>query len=146
MMLGYAIEVSPDDNDTLLVTCVALPELTTFGTDLPDASRRAGDAVEEALSARMSEGRDLPALQHGEAGRDFAALPIVTALKIALYRALREDGLTRAELQRRLQWPHREQVDRLFRLDHASRVSQLEAAFHALGRELEINVSRNLAA
>jgi hypothetical protein len=45
----------------------------------------------------------------------------MTALKVSLYRSLREAGLTRAELMRRLGW-NRESVDRLFRLDHASRL------------------------
>jgi hypothetical protein len=40
------------------------------------------------------------------------------SLKASLYRALRESGITRAELMRRLGW-NRESVDRLFRLDHA---------------------------
>jgi antitoxin HicB len=146
-MLGYRIDIEPDDNDTFLVTCPALPELTTFGETPQDATRRASDAVEEALAARMSEGRDLPSLERADDDRGaFAVLPVVTSLKVALYRAIREDGITRAELQRRLQWPHREQVDRLFRLDHASRFQQLEAAFNALGRDLEVSVKRSRAA
>jgi antitoxin HicB len=40
--------------------------------------------------------------------------------------------ISRAELARRLKW-HREQVDRLFRLDHKSQLDQLEAAFKAIG-------------
>ena len=40
MMLGYRIKIEPDDNGTLLVTCPALPEVTTFGDDEADAMRR----------------------------------------------------------------------------------------------------------
>jgi hypothetical protein len=39
----------------------------------------------------------------------------MTSLKASLYRALRESGITRAELMRRL-GGNRESVDRLFRL------------------------------
>jgi antitoxin HicB len=66
-------------------------------------------------------------------------LPILIALKVQLYIMLRESGITRAELSRRLGW-HREQVDRLFRLDHASRLDRLEAAFKALHRELDVEI------
>jgi antitoxin HicB len=59
------------------------------------------------------------------------ALPLMTSLKASLCRALRESGITRAELMRHLGW-NRESVDRLFRLDHASRLGQIEAAFKAL--------------
>jgi antitoxin HicB len=48
-------------------------------------------------------------------------------------------GMTRAELAPQLGW-HREQVDRLFRLDHASRVDQIEAAFELLHRQVDIDV------
>lgn len=46
---------------------------------------------------------------------------------------------TRAELARRLGW-HREQVDRLFRLDHASRLDRLKATFKALHREMGVEI------
>ena len=66
-------------------------------------------------------------------------LPALTVLKVELYRQLREAGMTRAELARRLGWK-RESVDRLFRLDHASRLEQLEAAFGALGQAVSVSV------
>jgi antitoxin HicB len=40
-MIGYRIKLAPDDNGTVLVTCPALPEVTTFGEDEVDALRRA---------------------------------------------------------------------------------------------------------
>ena len=40
---------------------------------------------------------------------------------------------------RRLGW-NRESVDRLFRLDHASRLDQIEAAFTALGKSVALEV------
>ena len=52
-MLGYTIKLTNDDNGTLLVTCPALPEVTTFGTDRLDAFNHAVDAIEEALAARI---------------------------------------------------------------------------------------------
>ncbi len=60
MMLGYRIKIEADDNGTLLVTCPALPEVTTFGDDAADAMRRAVGAIEEAIAARMADGEDVP--------------------------------------------------------------------------------------
>jgi antitoxin HicB len=68
-------------------------------------------------------------------------LPALTALKIELYWALQDAKITRAELMRRLKW-NRESVDRLFRLDHASRLDQIEAAFHALGRRVSVRIGK----
>lgn len=136
-MLGYRIKLEPDDNGTLLVTCPALPEVTTFGDDEADAMRHAVDAIEEAIASRVSDGEDIPEGQRR--GPHLVRLPALTVLKIELYRRLREEGITRAELARRLGWK-RESVDRLFRLNHASRLEQLEAAFAALGQAVSISV------
>jgi antitoxin HicB len=138
-MLAYQIKLTPDDNGTLLVTCPALPEVTTFGETRADANAKAINAIEEALAARISRGQDIPAGAVPGA-RQVVRLPLLTSMKVMLYvRALRS-GVTRAELARRLDW-HREQVDRLFRLDHYSRVDQIEAAFRALGAEIDAVVA-----
>ncbi len=136
-MLGYRIKTEPDDNGTLLVTCPALPEMTTFGDDEAGAMRHAVGAIEEAIASRIAGGEDIP--QGHQRGPRLVRLPALTVLKVELYRQLREAGMTRAELARRLGWK-RESVDRLFRLDHASRLEQLEAAFAALGQAVSVSV------
>jgi antitoxin HicB len=136
-MLGYRIKLEPDDNSTLLVTCPALPEVTTFGDNESDAIEHATGAIEEAIAARIADGDDVPAGQ--QRGPRLVRLPALTVLKVQLYRQLREAGITRAQLARRLGWK-RESVDRLFRLDHASRLEQLEAAFAALGQSVSVSV------
>lgn len=127
MTLAFHVKLTPDDNGTLTVTCPALPEVTTFGDDKTDALVHAADAIGEALAARIADGQNIP---YGSSGSPSVPIPAQTAVKIQLYRALRNHRITRAELARRLDW-NRESVDRLFRLDHNSRLDQLEAAFHA---------------
>jgi antitoxin HicB len=60
MKLSYRILLEPDDNDTFLATCPALPEVTTFGQNELEAMVHARDAIEEALAARVSQGQDIP--------------------------------------------------------------------------------------
>ena len=67
-------------------------------------------------------------------------LPIQTSLKVLLYRAMRERDVRKANLAQRLGWKA-PQVDRLFDLRHASRLDQLEAAFAALGKRIDVVVS-----
>ena len=71
--------------------------------------------------------------------RVLVILPMQTSLKVELYRLLTRENVTRAELMRRLNWK-RESVDRLFRLNHATRLEQFDAAFRALGHRVEISV------
>ncbi len=62
-------------------------------------------------------------------------LPLAASMKVLLFLVCRGRGVTRAELARRL-GRHREQVDRLFRID------QLEAAFKAAGEPFEQAIKR----
>ena len=137
-MMSYRIEMNADDNGMLLVTCPDLPEVTTFGVDVEDARRHALEAIEEAIAARIDAGVPLPQPKRRGAQRP---VTLLTELKAQLYTIMKNDDVTRAELARKLDW-HREQVDRLFRLDHASRVDQIEAAFKALGRGIEVRSLR----
>jgi antitoxin HicB len=143
MMLRYPIKLEPDDNGTLLVTGPALPEVTTFGENEEDAVRHAVDAIEGALAARIADGTEIPAPPRQlPRGCEALVLPLMMTLKTSLYCSLRKEGITRAELGRRLKW-NRESVDRLFRLDHASRLEQIEAAFHALGKTVEVRIEQS---
>ena len=135
-MLAYPI-VLEDDDGALLATSRDFPELTTFGTDKEDALARAVDALEEAIAARIHDGRDIP---QPSRGREVAVLPTLTALKVMLYQGMREQGIGKAELARRLGW-HLPQVDRILDVHHNSRMDQVDAAMGAIGRHLHVKAS-----
>ncbi len=135
-MLTYLILLEEDDG-TLLATSPDFPELTTFGMDRDEALARAVDALEEAIAARIHDGRDIPAPSQGP---EIAVLPTLTAIKVMLYQGMREQGIGKAELARRLGW-HRPQVDRVLDVQHNSRMDQLDAALGAIGRHLYVRAS-----
>ena len=68
-------------------------------------------------------------------------LPTLTAAKVLLYQAMCEEGVRKADLARRLDC-HMPQVDRLLNLNHASRLDQLDAAFRALNRHMNVSVEQ----
>jgi antitoxin HicB len=136
--MWYEVILEADDNGAFLVTVPAFSEITTFGENELDALRRARDAIEEAIAARIAEGSEVPKLAK-EAPPLKVKLPWLTFLKTALYIVCRDKGITRAELARRLRW-NREQVERLFKLDHNSRLDQLEAAYRAAGLNVTLSV------
>ena len=89
------------------------------------------DALESALSFYVDDRRTLPepSIQPG--------LPTVSpsalgCIKLGVYREMLAQGIRKADLATRLGWKA-PQVDRLFDLNHASRLDQLEAAANALG-------------
>ena len=134
-MLDYPVELTPDDNGTLLVTAPDFPELTTFGEGRKDALARAEDALEEAIAARIAHRDDVP---RPSGGRVTVTLGSLTAVKVLLYRGMREQGVGKAELARRLNW-HLPQVDRALDIGHKSRLDQLDAALLAIGLQLRIS-------
>lgn len=137
-MSWYPIHLEIDDNSTFIVTAPDFPEVTTFGENLPQAMRNGRAAIEEAISARIADSEEIPPAPSETSGKGhFVELPMLVVLKTSLYSECRRAGVTRADLMRRLGW-HREQVDRLFRLDHKSQISQLETAFRAIGLRVQV--------
>ncbi len=136
--MDYPIKLKRDDDGTFLATSVDFPELATFGEDREDALRHAVDALEEAIAGRIARREEIP---QPSTGRNRAHLPTQTEIKVLLYIAMREQGVRKSELARRLRW-HTPQVDRLLNLRHASRMDQIESAFNALGARLSIEVER----
>lgn len=135
----YRLKFTSDDNDTFLVTSPEFPEVSSYGETEAEALRWGLDAIIEAIAGRIHFQDDIPP-PHAKRPRGHAVeLSLLHYLKLALYLALRQKGLTRAELARRM-GSHRETVDRLFRLDHNSRMDQLEAAFNALGVPIDVEV------
>jgi antitoxin HicB len=141
--LGYIVTLELDDNGTVFGTCPAMPEVSLFGDDEGNALLHAPAAIEEAIARRIADWIDLSApidMRDVPRGCLFVPLPLMTWLKVQLYCVIRERGVTRADLVRSLNW-HREQVDRLFRLDHNSRLDQIEAAAKAAGAEIEARIT-----
>lgn len=135
-MLAYPIALE-DDDGTLLVTSPDFPELTTFGEDRDEAVARAVHALEEAIAARIHDRKDIPPPSQGET---YALLPTLTSVKVMLYQGMRDQGVGKAELARRLGW-HLPQVDRVLDVQHRSRLDQMDAALGAIGRRLHVTAA-----
>ena len=135
-MLTYPIALE-DDDGTVLVTSPDFPELTTFGEDRDEAVARAVHALEEAIAARIHDRKDIPAPSQGET---YAVLPTLTSVKVMLYQGMRDQGIGKAELARRLGW-HLPQVDRVLDVQHRSRLDQMDAALGAIGRRLHVTAA-----
>jgi antitoxin HicB len=135
--MRYTVILTPDDNGTLLVTVPDLPEAVTFGEDRAEALARAADAIESALMGAMADREDIAAPR--ASGPDSVTLPALASAKIALYQAMRAEGVGKAALAKKL-GVALPQVDRLLDLRHASRLDAIERALAALGRSITIVV------
>ena len=135
-MLAYPIMLEEDDG-AILATSPDFPELTTFGDDQEEAVTRAVEALEEAIASRIHDRKEIPPPSLGTA---YAKLPTLTSVKVMLYQGMRDQGITKAELARRLGW-HLPQVDRVLDVQHRSWLDQMDAALGAIGWQLHVSAA-----
>ena len=141
-MYRFPVTLTADsESGGFVVTFPDIPEAITQGEDVPDALKRAVDALETALSMYMDDRKDIPVPSRARAGRYSVDLPPISAAKAALYRELRSSGMKKAELARKLGW-QKSQVDRLLDLMHKSRLDQLEQALQVFDKVIVLDVKR----
>jgi antitoxin HicB len=140
-MRAYPAALTPDTEGGLTATFRDVPEAITEGDTREEALLRAEDALESALAMYIAAGEPLPTPSKVEADEEMVPLSALGMGKTALYEAMREQAVGRAEIARRLRW-HLPQVSRVLDLRHAPRMEQVEAALAALGLRLIIDVAR----
>ena len=83
---------------------------------------------------------DIPVPSQPRRGERLVATPITTALKAAVSMAMRDDGISKAELARRMHVNEKE-ARRMLDPGHPTKVPALERALAALGRRAVIAVT-----
>jgi antitoxin HicB len=140
-MRAYPAILTPDPDGGFTVTFRDVPEAITEGDTREEALLRAEDALESALAMYIAAKEPLPVASNAAAGEEIVPLSALGMAKTALYDAMREQDVGRAELARRLRW-HLPQVNRVLDPRHASRMEHVEAALAALGLRLIVDVAR----
>jgi antitoxin HicB len=137
--LDYPVRLKPAEEGGYVVTFPDVPEAITQGEDREEALLRAVDALETALEFYTDDGRDLPRAGKPRRGQRTVRPCAQTCIKLSIYQTMRDEGVRKSELARRLGW-HLPQVDRLLDLHHASRLDQAETALGALGKRLVVGL------
>lgn len=137
-MFDYPVVLEEQPEGGFVATFPDVPEAVTQGEDADEALLYAVDALEAALSFYVEGRKPLPDPSAAE-GRPTVRPSALECAKLGVYREMLAQGLRKTDLARRLNW-HLPQVDRLFDLSHASRLDQIEAAAHALGKRMEVRV------
>jgi antitoxin HicB len=140
MQFVYPAALLPEpDGGGFVVTFRDWPEALTQGDTEAEALQEATDCLEEAMAGRIDDQRPIPSPSPGLPGEWAVAVPLVTAMKAALYLALRETGISLPELAQRLGVPEKE-AKRLINPRHATKAETLERALSRLGRWLAVEV------
>jgi len=138
--MEYAAVFEPAEEGGFVVRFPDFGWGITQGDTEEEAEEMAVDAIRTMIREliRQSEEIPRPGKRRGRKHR-MIRVAALDAAKAELYMAFRSAGIRKAELARRLRIP-KTTVDRLFDLDHHSRLDQLEAAFAALGKRLGVEI------
>lgn len=134
--LAWPADLQWQEDGSILVSFPDIPEALTEGATKAEALTQARDCLIAALGGYVEERRAIPEPSPVR-GRAMVTLPVLVAAKIALYGAMRSQGVGNTALAARL-GVSEGAVRRLVDLDHRSHIGQVETALHSLGQRLTV--------
>ena len=137
MRYVYPCVLTPEEGGGFFVRFPDVPGALTCGDDRGEALLMAEDALAVALAGYVQQQRDIPLPSPVKKSQEVVTLPPLIAAKLALYTAMRQQGVTKVALAARLGLSE-SVVRRLVNLDHRSHISQVEKALRAVGRKLAV--------
>jgi antitoxin HicB len=135
----YPVVLTPAEEGGYVVTCRDLPELVTQGETVDDALEQAADAMDEVFATYLTEGLDFPQPSKAKRREQMVAPPAETVAKAALYVAMRQAGISKVQLAKRLGVDEKE-VRRLLDPHYGSKLPRIAKAISLLGQRLVIGV------
>lgn len=137
-MYDYAINVI-EDVGSFWSSCDDIPEAHSAGDTFEQLLHNAAEGLEVALSIYVDQLRHIPQASPPKEGQRVIHLSALVNAKIALWNAMRDKGMRKADLCRLLN-AAQTKVDRLLDFEHSSKIEQVESALAALGKRLAVSV------
>ncbi len=122
-----------------VVTFRDIPEAITQGDSEAEAMLMAEDVLVSAMDFYFEDRRAVPSPSELRPGERLVELPASVAAKILLLNALIADGVSNAELARRI-GTRPQEVQRIVNLGHATKIDTINKALAALGKRLEVRM------
>ena len=138
----FPVILTPEkDSGGFVVKFVDFPEAITQGENIEDALEKAVDCLEEAVANRMVMNLDIPNPTSTKNYDYTVVLPTQMAAKAALYIAIKEMGISKMELAKKINCDEKE-IRRLLDPRHASKIPRIEAVLAKLGNQLILSYNR----
>ncbi|MBL8210809.1 MAG: type II toxin-antitoxin system HicB family antitoxin [Bryobacterales bacterium] len=138
-MFSYPAKFTAGSDGRVLVEFVDLPRVATDGNDEREAMEEATDALGSDLSIRLSRREEIPTPSTAKRGQRQVPVPLWLAPKLALYLAMRDQGVSNSALARRLGL-HERVVRRMLDPAHATKAEKIQAALAVLGKQMTVEV------
>ena len=139
MRYAYPCELTPEQDGGFSVSFPNVPEALTCADDEAEALAMAEDALAVALGAYVRAREGIPAPGPVQPGQFLVAVPLVVAAKLALYTAMREQGLSKVSMAARMGLSEGA-IRKLLNPEHRSHIRQVEKALRKVDKRLVVEV------
>jgi len=136
----YPAVLTEDPAGGFVVSFRDIPEALTQGEDEKEALEMAEDALINALDFYFDDQRPVPLPSKAKRGERLVGLPLSIAAKVLLLNEMLAQNIRPADLARRMNVLPQE-VHRLLRLDHKTKIDTVALALLSLGRRFELTVA-----
>ena len=140
MRYTFPCNIRPDEEEGGLGFVVSFPDIygaNTGGKTFQESIILAEDCMVVALSAYIHLGHELPTPSPYQEGQELPTVQPLIAAQLDLYTAMREQGISRADLAERL-GVSGDDADRLLSLDYRTPIGEVLRALQAVGCELAV--------
>ena len=139
MQYAYPCNLIPDheEGEGFIVTFPDVPGAITGAQTREESLLLAEDALVAMLAVYVQQQREIPTPSPVADDQELVALPPIAAAKLALYTAMREQGITGDALAVRLNLSD-SAIRKLLDPDCFSHISQIMKALRTVGRSLVI--------
>ena len=137
MRYAYPCILTPEVEGGFFAQFPDVPGALTCGKDRAETLEMAEDALTVIFCAYVDNDEDLPIPSPIAEGQYLVAVPPQVAAKLSLYTAMRERGITRAELAATLGITE-SAVLNLITPDYDSHITTIMRALRAVGRDLVV--------
>ena len=140
MKYTFPCNIAPDTEEGGWGFVVSFPDIygaNTGGKTFKESIILAEDCMVVALSAYIHLGNELPTPSAYQEGQELLTVQPVIAAQLDLYTAMREQGISRAELAERLGICE-DDAAALVNLDYRTPIGEVAKALKAVGCELAV--------
>jgi len=135
----YPAAFRRDEKGRPVVSFPDFPGAHTDGKDVREAVEEAIDCLGSVIAALIAKRSAVPPPSAIKRGQRLIPVPLWIAGKLALYLAIREQGISNSALARRL-GVRETVIRRMLDPDHETKSEKLQAALEALGRRIVVAV------
>lgn len=136
----YPASFKPDPSGGYVVTFRDIPEAISQGDDEKEAFDMATDALMTAMDFYFDDQRCVPLPSKPQRGERLIGLPLSIAAKVLLLNEMLAQNIRPADLARRMEVMPQE-VHRLLKLDHKTKIDTIALALQSLGKRFELSVA-----